>query len=183
MHAEIGDFVTDVFQNAVESGGTFLTLEIFQSDFIFKFIITDNGKGMDSLVLSKALDPFVTDGVKHPTRRVGLGLPFLVQALEACHGIFKIHSEPGKGTRVEAEFPLDHLDVPPIGNIALTLVQCMGFEGSYECSVSRKHDTKSKIFEYGFLRTELMDAIGGLDEPGAFQLMKDFIESQEEING
>jgi hypothetical protein len=32
--------------------------------------------------LQRALDPFHTDGIKHPHRKVGLGLPFLVQTAE-----------------------------------------------------------------------------------------------------
>jgi hypothetical protein len=180
MHAEIGDFVTDGFQNAVESGGSYLTLWIDQSDYIFQFIITDNGKGMDSMTLHTALDPFVTDRVKHPTRKVGLGLPFLVQALEACNGTFDITSEPRKGTKLTASFPLDHVDAPPVGDIPMTLVQCMGFQGTFECLVTRRLLTQAKSFRYEFLRTELLDAVGGLEAPGAFQLMKEFIQSQEE---
>ena len=57
--------------------------------------VEDNGKGMDAEMVARVTDPFVTS---RTTRKVGLGIPLLKAAAEACNGGLAIQSEPGKGT-------------------------------------------------------------------------------------
>jgi len=63
----------------------------------FRFIAGDNGKGMSGAGLDRAMDPFVTDGVKHPERKVGLGLPFLIQTAIQSGGGWRIISATADG--------------------------------------------------------------------------------------
>ena len=56
---------------------------------------------------------------------MGLGIPLLKAAAEACNGFLKITSAPGKGTPLEVEFQHSHIDRMPLGDLAgtwLTLV-------------------------------------------------------------
>jgi len=80
MHFTLADMVTDITQNAVEAGADTVELEVTEKNTPqgaeFRFIVTDNGKGMTEEELRRATDPFVTDGIKHPNRKIGLGLPF-----------------------------------------------------------------------------------------------------------
>lgn len=48
---------------------------------------------MDEETLKKVKDPFFTDGEKHKERKVGLGIPFLIQA-EAAGGNLTFQSDP-----------------------------------------------------------------------------------------
>ncbi|MCL2237946.1 MAG: ATP-binding protein, partial [Treponema sp.] len=73
MHFTLTDLVTDITQNAVEAGASTVELDVTESDTEFRFLIKDNGKGMTKEELNRAIDPFVTDGIKHPHRKVGLG--------------------------------------------------------------------------------------------------------------
>jgi hypothetical protein len=66
----------------------------------FRFIARDNGKGMSGAELDRAMDPFVTDGVKHPGRKVGLGLPFLIQTAVQSGGGWRISSAKAGGERI-----------------------------------------------------------------------------------
>ncbi|MDR2478261.1 MAG: ATP-binding protein, partial [Treponema sp.] len=66
MHFTLTDLVTDITQNASEAGAALVELEIRETDREFRFMVRDNGKGMTAGELSRAVDPFVTDGVKHP---------------------------------------------------------------------------------------------------------------------
>ena len=52
-------------------------------------------------------EPFYTT---RTTRKVGLGLPFLIQNAEQTGGSVTLTSEPGKGTEVRAVFHSDHID-------------------------------------------------------------------------
>lgn len=67
----------------------------------FKIRIIDDGRGMDAETVRKISDPFYTT---RTTRKVGLGIPLLKAAAEACNGYLSIESEPGIGTTVTVAF-------------------------------------------------------------------------------
>ena len=54
----------------------------------------------------KVTDPFKTT---RTTRRVGLGIPLLKQSAEMAGGELRLDSEPGKGTKIQASFKVDHI--------------------------------------------------------------------------
>ena len=76
------------------------------------------GRGMEPELLYRVTDPFTTT---RTTRRVGLGIPMLMQSAQFCGGSFTIDSELDRGTVVEAVFQLDHIDCPPMGAMCDTL--------------------------------------------------------------
>jgi hypothetical protein len=96
----------DIAQNSAESGASLIGLEIRETLLPgtpakgeFRFIAVDNGRGMSGAGLDRAMDPFVTDGVKHPGRKVGLGLPFLIQTAVQSGGGWRIGSATAGGER------------------------------------------------------------------------------------
>lgn len=74
---------------------------------------------MDQDLLVRVMDPFVTT---RATRKVGLGIPLLKAAAEACNGYLCIESVPGKGTRLEVQFQRSHIDRMPLGDLAGTIL-------------------------------------------------------------
>ena len=110
--------VADIAQNAVEADASLISVSIVQSETFFVFIVKDNGHGMNQEQIRLSRSPFYTDAEKHPSREIGLGIPFLAQTVEITGGNWKISSEPGKGTEVYAKINLTHIDVPPVGDIA-----------------------------------------------------------------
>jgi hypothetical protein len=86
---------------------------------MFELSVADNGCGMSAETIRKATDPFYTT---RTTRKVGLGLPFLIQNAEQSGGGVTIKSEVGAGTVVRAAFMLDNIDCPPMGDLADTLM-------------------------------------------------------------
>jgi signal transduction histidine kinase len=66
--------------------------------------VEDNGVGMDEATLARALEPFYT--TKARGRGTGLGLASVLRAVRAASGELRIHSEVGKGTRVQVWLPL-----------------------------------------------------------------------------
>jgi signal transduction histidine kinase len=81
--------------------------------------VKDNGKGMDAETLASVVDPFVTS---RTTRKVGLGIPLLKAAAEACDGQLQIASQLGKGTTLEVEFRRSHIDRMPLGDLGSTIL-------------------------------------------------------------
>ncbi|MCG8451937.1 MAG: ATP-binding protein [Spirochaetales bacterium] len=184
MHASLADILSDLVQNSIEAGATFVQVELTEEDSQVFFRIQDNGCGMDEETLRRAEDPFWSDGKKHPGRRVGLGIPFLRQTAEQCEGQVEIHSVLGKGTEVKAQWPQNHLDAPPLGDIVLLWVLCLTFEGGYGMNIRRtRQGGQGTSQSYAIDRVEVSEALGGLDDAGALGLLREYITSLEEEIG
>ena len=173
MHFSLSDLVADIAQNCAESGASLVELAIWETDGEggqnspavreFRFFAGDNGKGMTGDELDRNMDPFVTDGVKHPGRKVGLGLPFLIQTTVDSGGGWMISSarkegetttrsggagravredscfagNSAVGTGVEAWFDLTNVDTPPVGDIPGLFRSVLLFAGPKEMILKR----------------------------------------------
>ena len=113
--------ILDLAQNSISADASLVKIIVDSvlDKNILRVLIKDNGRGMASDDLARVQDPFFTT---RTTRRVGLGIPLFAQAATACDGSLSIHSEPGAGTVLAAEFRLDHIDRAPLGDIASTMV-------------------------------------------------------------
>ena len=74
-------------------------------------------------------------GSKHPGRKMGLGIPFLLQSLEIAGGSYELRSRKGEGTSLSFRFPADGIDTPPMGDLAGLFLSAMCFDGDYELKV------------------------------------------------
>lgn len=179
MHRSLGDFLTDLFQNSVEAGATEILVDLHQDQRCLTMRLADNGKGMTKDELARATDPFYTDGVKHKSRKVGLGLPFVIQTVEMTGGSFDMTSERGRGTEVTAVFNLENVDTPPPGDWALTFSQLLALPGDFETRIDRRVQTANGTGGYHIARSELLEALGGFDDPAALTLLKAFFAENE----
>ena len=175
MHPTTSDTLADLAQNAFAAGATEIRVELAQRGARLEAVVRDNGCGMDAATARKALDPFWTDGVKHPGRKVGLGLPFAKQQAEQCGGMFALESAPGRGTTVACAFDLANVDAPPLGDVPATLTELMAFPGAADLAVRRAEDDRS----YAVRRSELAAALGDLEQAGALALMKKCFSANE----
>ena len=191
MHFTLTDLITDIAQNGVESGGTVLELHIKETvdssgKGEFRFTVIDNGKGMSEEELKKAQDPFVTDGIKHPHRKVGLGLPFLIQTAEASSGGWKMESKKRKdpadpsGTLVSAWFDLGNVDTPPAGDIPGMFRTVMLFDGPEDVIIKRLRESPEGLIDYEVRKTELIDVLGNFEDAQSLILMDQYLRSLEE---
>jgi len=183
MHFTLADLVTDITQNGIEAGSSLVELEVSDgalsgSGGEFRFLVRDNGKGMTDEELKRAIDPFVTDGIKHPHRKVGLGLPFLIQTAEQSGGGWDIKSEKGKGTTITAWFDSGNVDTPPVGDIPGMFRTILMFESPAEVIIRRKKLNDES--EYEFRKSELAEALGGLEDAGSLVLLTQYLQSLEE---
>jgi hypothetical protein len=186
MHFTLSDLVTDITQNAAECGASLVELEVKETrapdaekGAEFRFTVTDNGKGMDQDELKRALDPFVTDGIKHPHRKVGLGIPFLIQTAEQSGGGWDVRSEKNRGTTVTAWFDINNVDTPPVGDIPGLFRTVMLFAGPEEIRIRRCREGDRKI-NYEVRKSELMDVLGDLEDAGSQILLGRYLASMEE---
>lgn len=133
--------VTDIASNSIRAGATTVFLDIEELPGTITLRIADNGCGMDATTLSHATNPFYTT---RTTRKVGLGLPFLIQNAEQTGGHVTITSTPGQGTEVTARFQSSHIDCPPWGDLPGTVA--MLITGNPEINVCFTYKSENSSF-------------------------------------
>jgi len=169
---EISLHVLDLVQNAVEAGADRVDIEIVEDGpgDRLTVAVADNGRGMAPEMAARLTDPFYTT---RQTRRVGLGVPLLAQAARATGGKVTVTSAPGRGTRVEAGFGLSHLDRPPLGDMAATVVTAL--VGRPGLHLVYRHRTGAG--EYVLDSDRLREVVGEvrLDQPLVAQAIGDLV--------
>lgn len=175
MHATIADVIADTAQNSIEAGASRVEVSLVEDGVTVSVRIADNGKGMDEATQRRAFNPFYTEPGKHDKRRVGLGLPILKQLCEATEGGLSLESAPGRGTTLSYHFRADHMDLPPMGDIAAMVLMLFNYPGEFELVFTHRKGGE----EYEIARSELADAVGGLESVEGLTLAKEFLASQE----
>ncbi len=175
MHATIADVIADTAQNSIEAGASRVEVALVEDGVTVSVRIADNGKGMDEATQRRAFNPFYTEPGKHDKRKVGLGLPILKQLCEATDGGLSLESAPGRGTTLSYHFRADHVDLPPMGDIAAMVLMLFNYPGEFELVFTHRKGGE----EYEIARSELADAVGGLESVEGLTLAKEFLASQE----
>jgi hypothetical protein len=138
---------------------------------------------MDQEELKHAIDPFVTDGVKHPHRKVGLGVPFLIQTAVQSGGGWDIRSEKNVGTTAVAWFDMGNVDTPPVGDLTGMFRTVLLFQGPDDIVVRRSCDDGRRNIRYEVRKSELLEALGDLEDAGSLALLYKYLKSMEEDDG
>ncbi len=180
MHRYISDFILDITQNSFEANSSLVKLTLIEENRYLKVIIEDNGKGMSKDVLNKVLDPYYTDGIKHKERKVGLGLPFLVQSVNESGGSFLIDSTPNIGTKVQCSFDLCNIDTPPLGDISSTFLTLFSDPKAKELIIKREINTSKGYEYYEYSKSDLLEILGDFTDISSLSLLRDFLKNQEE---
>jgi anti-sigma regulatory factor (Ser/Thr protein kinase) len=164
--------ILDIAENSVNAGAKNIGIFILEDKSRDRLTmeITDDGKGMNSDIAGKVIDPFYTS---RTTRRVGLGLPFLSEAAKAANGSVEVTSAKGKGTTVRATFQLSHIDRKPLGDIAATIVMLVASNPNANFRYRHEHDGQA----FNFNTEEIRTKYPGLDlnTPEALSFIRDYI--------
>lgn len=162
--------ITDIAANSVRANASEIYLYIEISQGIIKIRISDNGCGMNAETLLRITDPFYTT---RNTRKVGLGIPFLMQNAEQTGGSVSITSQQGEGTTVTAFFVSSHIDCPPWGDLAGTIAMLISGYPDINIVFSFKSETLS----YSIASREIKEVLEGmpLNHPKIILLIKELI--------
>ena len=84
--------ILDIVQNSISAGATLVTLTVDESpaEDLLTIAVGDNGKGMTPEQVSRLSDPFFTS---RTTRKVGMGIPLLMDSARQSGGDVRIESE------------------------------------------------------------------------------------------
>ena len=165
--------ILDILQNSVRAGASIIELDIIENtvENTFRIVFTDNGCGMDEEMVKRVVDPFFTT---RTVRKVGLGLPLLKQTCEQTGGSLHITSKLKEGTRVEAVFTRNHIDRPPLGDMAGTVVFTASAYPDIHFVYRHRKDGKS----YTFDTKEVNEVLDGLSiqTPEVIRYLTEMIE-------
>lgn len=170
--------ILDIVQNSIHAGSNEIEICITETDDNRLMVsIHDNGSGMDKEHTAKVTDPFYST----KNKRFGLGLALLEQKAKQCNGSLMISSEIGKGTHVTASFEKDHVDIPPLGDMVMTMKLLI-------CSYPGKRFVYKHIRgnnEYKFDTDEVAEALGDIDidNPGILKIITDMMKENLEERG
>ncbi|HPJ83097.1 MAG: sensor histidine kinase [Bacteroidales bacterium] len=147
----------DIVQNSLGAGASFISIEVNENpgENLLTISVKDNGRGMSPEQLQKLSDPFFTS---RTTRRVGLGVPLLRHTAEQSGGSLEVTSEPEKGTLLTARFQYDHLDRPPLGDVANAAVLMISANPAVDFSYKYSYNGRS----YQVSTPELKEVLGNL---------------------
>ena len=167
----------DLTQNSVTAGASLVEILLtLEENGWLTMVIRDDGRGMSPELLARVTSPFATT---RTTRKVGLGLPLYRMAAEQTGGSFSIESVEGEGTTVTAVFHRDHLDCPPMGDLAGTVALLI--QGSPWIDFTLLHTTPKGGYE--FTTEEIRDYLGSevpLDAPEVFVWLSEYLEELEQ---
>ena len=169
---DISLHILDVAENGITAGGNLIRISVEEDTVkdVLRVTIEDNGRGMDSEFLARAVDPFVTT---RTTRRVGLGLSLFRQSAQEADGDLMIESDPGKGTRVSVWMSHSHIDRKPMGNMPETVVTLIEGNPAVDFVYTHTRDARTYEFDTRAIRQELEEV--PLNDPHVIGLIRDDI--------
>ena len=80
---ELSLYVLDITMNSVRAGASEITVSLVEEGAWLTFSVSDNGCGMTEEQVQRLANPFFTT---RKTRKVGLGIPFLIMLAEMTGG-------------------------------------------------------------------------------------------------
>jgi hypothetical protein len=172
MHRTICDYISDITQNSIEANASEIKLEIIEEHNNIKITITDNGKGMKKEMIELAKDPFYTDTNKKHKRKVGLGLPFIINAIQQSQGEISIDSENNKGTSIQFSFNKTNLDSPPLGDKALTYLQLLSYPGDFNLTIAERKNNET----FSLIKNEITRTLGEINNIENLILLKQYLK-------
>ena len=178
---EISLHILDIAQNSIRAGAKLIEITVAENlkEDIFSFTVKDDGCGMDEELLKRVTDPFVTT---RTTRRVGLGIPLLIQGAESTGGNVKIKSKVGVGTEICATYSHSHIDRQPLGDIASCMMSLISMNPDIDFIYTHFYEQKSFTLSTRELKAVLGDV--KLSEPSVALWVKEYVsENLTEIYG
>ena len=170
---ELSLHLLDIAENSIAAGAKNITINIEENSNtdLLKIIVVDDGRGMSQETLKKVIDPFVTS---RTTRKVGLGIPLLKEAAEACNGSFEMTSELGKGTTLSVSFQNSHIDRMPLGDVPTTFLNLLVSNPSIHWVFTYLTNHKEFFFDDAEIKTALGDM--PLTEPEVLKIIREMID-------
>ena len=153
---ELSLYILDLVQNSLRAQAKCICIWVKDSasEDRLEIAIEDDGHGMDSALLARVTEPFITT---RTTREMGMGIPLFQMAAQLTGGGFDIDSTLGRGTTLKGVFVRSHIDTPPLGDMAETLVTLVHGAPDVDFSYRYQTDAQTLTFDTKEIREILED--------------------------
>jgi hypothetical protein len=113
-------YLLEMLENSVRAGATVVAtgLTVDHGRDLLELTVDDDGHGL-TVSPAQALDPFYTT---KNGKKTGLGLSLFKAEAEAAGGALTIGASELGGARVRVTLQLSHIDRPPLGDVATSLI-------------------------------------------------------------
>ena len=110
----------DLAQNSIKAGASLVTIRMTVDEAGWlTFCLADDGCGMSPELLARVTSPFATT---RTTRKVGLGIPMMMENAQRAGGDMHIESQVGVGTTMVVTYDTRNIDALPLGDLAGTIL-------------------------------------------------------------
>ncbi len=170
---DIAMHLLDIVFNSIRAKAKNIIIYLLESEKDDKIIcrVEDDGCGMDEKTVENVQSPFYTT---RTTRDVGLGVPLFKEGALQTGGSFRLESEVGQGTVIEATYVRSHLDCPAIGDLAETLATLIQADENIEYQVDIVFDEHTFNLDTRAIK-EILDGVP-ITEPDIILWLKDYIK-------
>jgi len=164
----------DIAENSISAKAKNITIEVVEDlkNDLLKLCVQDDGCGMSPEMAAAVIDPFVTS---RTTRKVGLGIPLLKEAAEACNGYLVLESKIGEGTRINVQFQHSHIDRMPLGDLTTTILHLLVANPPVHWVFKYRFNDHEFIFDDEPVKKELEGL--PLSEPAILNCLREMLES------
>lgn len=172
----------DIAQNSLSANADLVEIFVFaeSAEGMLHVSVRDNGKGMAEDVRQSVLNPFFTS---RSTRKVGLGIPFFKESAEGCGGSFFLNSALGEGTHIGASYRLNHIDRPPLGDMAETMLGLVVCNEAVDFILHYRRDEAEFTFDTRAIRGALGEEVP-FSAPEVIEWLKGYLsEGIQQVNG
>ncbi len=173
--------IIDIIQNSLSAGASLIRVTVEESSVKDTLIIEieDNGRGMTPEQVGRLSDPFFTS---RTTRRVGMGIPLFKQSAQQSGGDLVVHSTPGVGTKLSASFVNSHLDRPPLGDVANSIILMVSANPEIDFFFRYIYNESEYIFD----TVEVKEILEGLplNDPSVIRMLTGMVDANiSELRG
>lgn len=171
---ELSLHLLDVAENSISAKAQNISIEVIENlkTDLLKLSVQDDGCGMSPEMVAKVTDPFITS---RTTRKVGLGIPLLKEAAEACNGNFNITSKVGEGTKLSVQFQHSHIDRMPLGDLVTTLLHLLVANPAVHWVFRYQFNDHEFVFDDAPVKAELEGV--SLSEPSILNCLREMLQS------
>jgi signal transduction histidine kinase len=168
--------ILDIAENSVAAGARIISITVNEdiAADLLTLEISDDGQGMNAAGVKSAVDPFFTT---KSSRRIGLGLPLLLEAARAAGGSLEVQSSAGSGTRIKATFRYGHVDRKPLGNIAETVTVLLATRDDVDIRYEHVRNGKTVLLDTRDIREKIGG--GSLNTVHALAVMRSYLNQEE----
>lgn len=172
MMQDLAMYILDLANNAIKAQARSIKICLESNDEEDSLVLTieDDGCGMGEEMLSKVTDPFCTT---RSTRKVGLGLAFGQALADQCEGKLEIYSKLDVGTTISITIKKSHIDTPPLGDIAETMMALIHEDKDKEYYLRFKQNDLEFIFDTVQVKEILGDM--SINDPKILLWIKEYI--------